>query len=86
MFNCQSGYGFRDHVPEKDFDRHGMGAALVGYKELTVTGVHAVIECHMMVIIITLEGEFELVEEEAIPLLSIPFCFFSFSYHSVVHL
>jgi hypothetical protein len=62
-----------------------VGAALVGKEELTVTGVDTVLKSNMVIVIITLEGQIELVEEEAVPLLGISSCFFSFSYHSVVH-
>jgi amino acid permease len=62
-----------------------MGAAVVRHKEFAIAAVNAIFELYMVVVIIPVKCKIKLVEEEAIPLLSIPFCFFSFSYHSVVH-
>jgi hypothetical protein len=63
-----------------------MCAAMVRHKEFAVTGVNAVLKQDMVIVIVAVKSKVEFVEEEAIPLLRIPFCFLSFSYHSVVHL
>ena len=86
MFNCQLGDDrVGEHIPEQDFEGHRVSAALVGNKELTVTGVDTIFEGNMVIIVITVEGQIKLVEEEAFPLFRVPLCFFSFSNHSVVH-
>ena len=62
-----------------------MGTAVVRHKEFAITAVDTVLKPYMVIVIIPVKRKIKLVEEEAIPLLRIPFCFFSFSYHSVVH-
>ncbi|MEO8357429.1 MAG: hypothetical protein ABI621_16100 [Chloroflexota bacterium] len=77
---------FRYHSPKKDFKSHGVSTAVVRHEKLAITGINAVLKGYLVVIIIAMEGQIKFVEEEAVPLLCIPFCLFSFSYHSVVHL
>jgi len=63
-----------------------MSTAMVGYKEFAVTSINTVLKTYVVIVIITVKCNIKFVEEEAIPLFSIPFGFFSFSYHSIVHL
>ncbi len=63
-----------------------MSTAMMCHKKLAVTDIDAILKRYVMIIIIAVKSKIEFIEEEAIPLLRIPFCLFSFSYHSVVHL
>jgi hypothetical protein len=86
VINCQLGDDrVGDHILEQDLDGHCMSAALVGDKEFTVTFVDTILKRHMVIVVITVEGQIKLIEEEALSLFRIPLCFFSFSNHSVVH-
>ena len=62
-----------------------MGTPAVCHKEFAVTSVNAILELYLMIVMVPMKCKIKFVEEEAVPLLSIPFRFFSFSDHSVVH-
>lgn len=87
MFNCCLRFNrLWNHPPQQNFKSHGVGAAMMRHEEFAVTSIDTVLKRYVMIVIITVKCNVKFVEEEAVPLLSIPFCFFSFSYHSVVHL
>jgi hypothetical protein len=62
-----------------------MAAALVCEEELTITGKNIVLECNMVVVVVTVEGKVKLVEAEAFAVFSITFGLFDLSDHSIIH-
>lgn len=62
-----------------------MGAATVGGEELAVAIVGAVLKPDLMIVVVSVKGNIELVEEEALALLRVPLGFLDLAYHSIVH-
>ena len=77
---------FRDHSLKKDLKCHGMRTMAMGYKELAIAPINAVIESDLVIIVISMKSKIKLVEEESFFILSIPSGFLSLTNHSVVHL
>ena len=63
-----------------------MSAAFVGDEKLAVAIELPVIETDIVFVVVAMKGQFELVETKAGVVLSIPFCFFQFADHTVIHL
>src|SRR5512141_1162732 len=86
IFNCRLGfYGCGDHLLQKDLERHGVPAALMGYEELAVALEFTAIVCHMVTVIIPMESKVKLVESKARRLLRVALRLLDFAYHSIVH-
>jgi hypothetical protein len=62
-----------------------MSAPLVGQEKLTVAIENTIIKTNLVITIVTVKGKVELIESKAMTILSITFCFFDFSDHSVIH-
>jgi hypothetical protein len=78
-------YGFNDHIFKQNLKRHGMAASLVGNKKLAIAVKSAVIVRNMVFTIIAVKIKVKLIEVEAVPVLSVPFCFFNLAYQSRIH-
>jgi hypothetical protein len=76
---------FRNHVFQKDLERHGVTASLVGKEEFAVTGKVSFIITDLMVIIVTVEGQFELVETKTLSVFRVSLCLFQFADQSIIH-
>ena len=78
-------YCFDDHIFEQYLKRHGVAASFVGNKKLAIAGKNAVIVDDMVFAIIAVKIKVKLIEVEAVPILSVPFCFFDLAYQSRIH-
>jgi hypothetical protein len=76
---------FRDHALKQDFDGHRMSTTVVSDKEFAVAGIGTVVEGNMVIVVITVKGKVEFIEDKAIALLRISPGFFSLADQSVVH-
>ena len=76
---------FDDHVFKQDLKRHGMSAAFMGKKKLTIAVENTVIISNMMLAIIAMKIKIKLVEMEAMPVLCVSFCLFYLAYQSRIH-
>jgi hypothetical protein len=63
-----------------------MGTTTVGYEKFAITLEISVIETDIMLIVVTVEGQLELVEAKTGSILSISFCFLQLADQSVIHI
>jgi len=63
-----------------------MSATFVGYEKLAITIEISVIETDVMLIVITVEGQLELVEAKTGSILSISLCLLQLADQSVIHI
>jgi hypothetical protein len=76
---------FRNHVFQKDLKRHGVTAPLVGKEEFAVTLEVAFLITDYMVIIVAVEGQFELVEAKTFSVFRVSLSLFQFADQSIIH-
>jgi hypothetical protein len=67
------------------FQRHAVGAALVGDKELAITVKGSVLKRDAMVAVVPAESQVKPGEEKSFPLFCVPFCLFDFADDPVFH-
>jgi hypothetical protein len=65
---------FRDHPLQQDLESHGVSTALMGQEKFAITVKSTVVKADVMLVIITMEGQFKFVETKAGAIFCVPFC------------
>jgi len=69
----------REHILKQNLKRNGVSASVVGKEELAVALEFSACKRDLVVVVVAMEGQFELVEAETFAVLCVAFGFFQFS-------
>ena len=74
-----------DHILQQNLERHGVSASFVGKEELAVALEFTICKRDLVIVVIAVEGQFELIEAKTGTVFRVALGFFQFSDQSIVH-